>query len=103
MPELLTSHFTGAGNIAFTGVIPGEDHLTGDLAMGLRVLEPYAEELKLEYGKAQSDPSDSEQDLWIIGNKTIGIELFQEKQLLILFMFTPLNYLKLLVRNLVNC
>ena len=29
------------GNIAFTGVIPvGGDHLTGDLAMGLRVLEP---------------------------------------------------------------
>ena len=61
------------GNIAFTGVIPvGGDHLTGDLAMGLRVLEPYAEELKLEYGKAQADPSDAEQDLWIIGNKTIG-------------------------------
>ena len=48
------------------------DHLTGDLAMGLRVLEPYAEELKLEYGKAQADSSDSDQDLWIIGNKTIG-------------------------------
>ena len=62
-----------AGNIAFTGVIPvGGDHLTGDLAMGLRVLEPYAEQLKLEYGKAQADPSDAEQDLWIIGNKTIG-------------------------------
>ena len=50
----------------------GGDHLTGDLAMGLRVLEPYAEQLKLEYGKAQADPSDAEQDLWIIGNKTIG-------------------------------
>jgi cell division protein FtsA len=61
------------GNIAFTGVIPvGGDHLSGDLAMGLRVLEPYAEELKLEYGKAQADSTDAEQDLWIIGNKTIG-------------------------------
>ncbi len=61
------------GNIAYTGVIPvGGDHLTGDLAMGLRVLEPYAEELKLEYGKAQAEPTDSDQDLWIIGNKTIG-------------------------------
>jgi cell division protein FtsA len=68
------------GNIAFTGVIPvGGDHLTGDLAMGLRVLEPYAEELKLEYGKAQSDPSDSEQDLWIIGNKTIGDRTISRK------------------------
>ena len=62
-----------AGNIAYTGVIPvGGDHITGDLAMGLRILEPYAEELKLEYGKAQSDAADAEQDLWIIGNKTIG-------------------------------
>jgi cell division protein FtsA len=61
------------GNVVFTAVIPvGGDHLTGDLAMGLRVLEPYAEELKLEYGKAQADSSDSDQDLWIIGNKTIG-------------------------------
>lgn len=61
------------GNVIFTAVIPvGGDHLTGDLAMGLRVLEPYAEELKLEYGKAQADSSDSDQDLWIIGNKTIG-------------------------------
>ena len=61
------------GNVAYTGVIPvGGDHLTGDLSMGLRVLEPYAEELKLEYGKAQSDPSDADQQLWIIGNKTIG-------------------------------
>jgi len=61
------------GNIAYTGVVPvGGDHLTGDLSMGLRVLEPYAEELKIEYGKAQSDSSDAEQQLWIIGNKTIG-------------------------------
>jgi len=62
-----------AGNIVFTTVIPvGGDHLTGDLSMGLRVLEPYAEELKLEYGKAQPDSSDSDHELWIIGNKTIG-------------------------------
>jgi cell division protein FtsA len=61
------------GNVAYTGVIPvGGDHLTGDLSMGLRVLEPYAEELKIEYGKSQSDPSDADQQLWIIGNKTIG-------------------------------
>ena len=61
------------GNVAYTGVIPvGGDHLTGDLAMGLRVLEPYAEELKIEYGKALADPSDVDQQLWIIGNKTIG-------------------------------
>ena len=68
------------GNVAFTGVIPvGGDHITGDLAMGLRVLEPYAEELKLEYGKAQSDSSDCDQDLWIIGNKTIGDRTIPKK------------------------
>jgi len=62
-----------SGTIVFTTVIPvGGDHLTGDLSMGLRVLEPYAEELKLEYGKAQPDSSDSDHELWIIGNKTIG-------------------------------
>ena len=61
------------GYVAYTGVIPvGGDHLTGDLSMGLRVLEPYAEKLKIEHGKASPDPSDAEEDVWIIGNKTIG-------------------------------
>jgi cell division protein FtsA len=61
------------GYVAYTGVIPvGGDHVTGDLSMGLRVLEPYAEKLKLEHGKASPDPSDEGEDIWIIGNKTIG-------------------------------
>ena len=61
------------GDVAYTGVIPvGGDHVTGDLSMGLRILEPYAEKLKIEHGKASPDPSDDEEDVWIIGNKTIG-------------------------------
>ncbi len=61
------------GYVAYTGVVPvGGDHITGDLSMGLRVLEPYAEKLKLEHGKATPDPSDEGEDVWIIGNKTIG-------------------------------
>ena len=61
------------GNLAYTGVISvGGDHVTGDLSMGLRILEPYAEELKLEYGKALPDEADSGEEVWIIGNKTIG-------------------------------
>ena len=61
------------GYVAYTGVIPvGGDHVTGDLSMGLRILEPYAEKLKIEHGKASPDPSDDEEDVWIIGNKTIG-------------------------------
>jgi cell division protein FtsA len=61
------------GYVAYTGVIPvGGDHVTGDLSMGLRILEPYAEKLKIEHGKASPDPSDDDEDIWIIGNKTIG-------------------------------
>ena len=61
------------GFVAYTGVIPvGGDHLTGDLSMGLRILEPYAENLKIEHGKAFADPINDSDDVWIIGNKTIG-------------------------------
>jgi cell division protein FtsA len=61
------------GFVAYTGVIPvGGDHLTGDLSMGLRILEPYAEKLKIEHGKATSEPMEDGDDVWIIGNKTIG-------------------------------
>ena len=61
------------GFVAYTGVIPvGGDHLTGDLSMGLRILEPYAENLKIEHGKAFTDPINDSDDVWIIGNKTIG-------------------------------
>ena len=61
------------GYVSYTGVIPvGGDHVTGDLSMGLRVLEPYAEKLKIEHGKATPDPSDEGEEVWIIGNKTIG-------------------------------
>ena len=61
------------GYVAYTGVIPvGGDHVTGDLSMGLRVLEPYAEKLKIEHGKATPDSNDEGEDIWIIGNKTIG-------------------------------
>ena len=68
------------GNIAFTGVIPvGGDHLDWRSSHGVTGVGAYAEELKLEYGKAQSDPSDSEQDLWIIGNKTIGDRTISRK------------------------
>ena len=61
------------GYVAYTGVIPvGGDHVTGDISMGLRVLEPYAEKLKLEYGQATPLADEQADDVWIIGNKTIG-------------------------------
>ena len=61
------------GYVAFTGVVPvGGDHVTGDLSMGLRILEPYAEKLKIEHGTASPRSSDDKEEVWIIGNKTIG-------------------------------
>ncbi|MDA7757024.1 cell division protein FtsA [Opitutales bacterium] len=61
------------GYVAYSGVIPvGGDHITGDISMGLRILEPYAEKLKLEYGQAMPLKEEESEDVWIIGNKTIG-------------------------------
>ncbi|MDG1173085.1 MAG: cell division protein FtsA [Opitutales bacterium] len=62
-----------SGHVAYTGVIPvGGDHVSGDLAMGLRVFEPYAEKLKLTYGLAQHDSSAQDEKVWITNEKTIG-------------------------------
>ena len=59
--------------VACSGVVSvGGDHITGDLSMGLRVLERYAEKLKLEHGKAAPDPSDENEDVWMVGDRTIG-------------------------------
>lgn len=61
------------GYVAFSGVVPvGGDHVTGDLSMGLRILERYAEKLKIEHGKAAPDPSDEKQEVWMVGDRTIG-------------------------------
>ena len=61
------------GFVAYSGVIPvGGDHVTGDLSMGLRILERYAEKLKLEHGKAVPDPSDEKEEVWMVGDRTIG-------------------------------
>lgn len=62
-----------SGHVVYTGVIPvGGDHITGDLAMGLRVFEPYAEKLKLTYGVAQSESNTQDEKVWITNEKTIG-------------------------------
>ena len=61
------------GFVACSGVVSvGGDHITGDLSMGLRVLERYAEKLKLEHGKAAPDPSDENENVWMVGDRTIG-------------------------------
>jgi cell division protein FtsA len=56
-----------------TGVIPvGGDHLTNDLALGLRMNARYAESVKLRYGKAVVDNSDKNDTVMLIGDLTIG-------------------------------
>ena len=61
------------GHVAATGVVNvGGDHVTGDLSMGLRILEPYAEDIKVEHGKATVDKAAADEEVWLIGNKTIG-------------------------------
>jgi cell division protein FtsA len=62
-----------SGHVVYTGVIPvGGDHITGDLAMGLRIFEPYAEKLKLSYGVAQPESNTQDEKVWITNEKTIG-------------------------------
>ena len=59
--------------MASSGVVPvGGDHITGDLSMGLRILERYAEKLKIEHGKATPDQGDDKEDVWMVGDRTIG-------------------------------
>ena len=70
------------GHIAATGVVcVGGDHISGDLSMGLRILEPYAEDIKIEHGKATVDESDAKEDVWLIGNKTIGDRTVSRKSI----------------------
>jgi len=61
------------GTIARSGVIPvGGDHLTNDLALGLRMNSRYAESVKLRYGKAIIDNEDRNDTVMLIGDLTIG-------------------------------
>ena len=62
-----------AGTIVRTGVVPvGGDHLTNDLAIGLRMNARYAESVKLRFGKAVIDNADKNDTVMLIGDLTIG-------------------------------
>jgi len=62
-----------SGHVVYSGVVPvGGDHVTGDLAMGLRVFESYAEKLKITHGTALSNPNDQDEKVWITNEKSIG-------------------------------
>jgi cell division protein FtsA len=61
------------GTIVRTGVVPvGGDHLTNDLAIGLRMNARYAESVKLRFGKAIQDNADKNDTVMLIGDLTIG-------------------------------
>ena len=61
------------GTIVRTGVVPvGGDHLTNDLAIGLRMNARYAESVKLRFGKAVVDTADKGDSVMLIGDLTIG-------------------------------
>ena len=92
------------GNIAFTGVVPvGGDHLTGDLAMGLRILSPTQKSLNSSTVKLSLTPPMPSRIYGLLEIKRLAIEQFVEKQSPTLFMFEPLNFLKLSAKSLASC
>ncbi len=61
------------GCVVCTGVVPvGGDHLTNDLSYGLRINHANAEKLKLQFAKAFIDPTDKNEKVWLLGEKSIG-------------------------------
>lgn len=61
------------GIVRRTGVLPvGSDHLTNDLALGLRVNRKYADKLKLGFGKAVLEADDKQEKVWMVGDQMIG-------------------------------
>ncbi|MCH2156059.1 MAG: cell division protein FtsA [Opitutales bacterium] len=61
------------GCVRRTGVLAvGGEHITNDLAMGLRISRKRAEFLKLTHGKATLSKEDRNQSIWTHGDYTIG-------------------------------
>ena len=61
------------GSVVYTGVISvGGDHLSNDLAMGLRVNRKQAEFIKKKHGKCVVEKEDKQSTIWLYGDYTIG-------------------------------
>jgi cell division protein FtsA len=61
------------GAVQRTGVIAvGGDHITNDLAIGLRVNYKNAENIKVRHGKAVIDSVDKQESVMMIGDMSIG-------------------------------
>ncbi len=61
------------GSVAATGTLPvGGDHLTNDLAIGLRLTTAQAETLKLRHGRAAVQTRDKSDRVWLNGEMSFG-------------------------------
>ncbi len=61
------------GHVLVTGVLPvGGDHLTNDLAIGLRVTTTQAEALKLRWGRGTMQTRDKSEKVWLNGDMSFG-------------------------------
>ena len=70
------------GHIVRTGVVPvGGDHLTNDISLGLRIDCKHAEKLKLKFGKALLDRNEKSDQIWLIGDLTIGDRMIKRRAL----------------------
>jgi len=71
------------GFIARTGVVPvGGDHITNDIALGLRMNGLHAEKLKLQYGKTLLEKEDQVRKVWMMGDQMIGDRHLPKKALI---------------------
>jgi cell division protein FtsA len=70
------------GSVVITGVIPvGGDHLTNDLAMGLRISVKQAESLKVNSGTADVKSCAREKQVMLVGDMSIGDRLIPQRSI----------------------
>jgi len=63
-----------------TGVVPiGGDHLTNDLALGLRLTPAHAEVMKIRHGHASMITRDKNEKVWLNGDFAIGDRHFSRQ------------------------
>lgn len=61
------------GHVLATGTLPvGGEHVTNDLAIGLRVTTSQAEMLKLRHGRAVVQTRDKSEKVWLNGDMSFG-------------------------------
>lgn len=61
------------GHVLATGTLPvGGEHVTNDLAIGLRVTTAQAEMLKLRHGRATVQTKDRSEKVWLNGDMSFG-------------------------------